>query len=249
MVQTDLNPPDIQLINPPEVVSSRDEVKLEFFIQDETEIINITGKYTEDAGRNWKDMKLVSEETGNYSVIIYDKAPGVSIEYVFEVEDIMGNKGEFRGSYVRLHATSITCLLSDSSIEAGYGVTLWGALNPEIPDVPVELIVHHLERVEKIYTKTFANGSYNIIFEPDSIGLWIFQAKTFGDGFYYEGSESELVELEVVTPKMITTIKRLPSIIMVKIGWVLKPPYLYGVVGILGIAGGGLVFYLMRRES
>jgi LPXTG-motif cell wall-anchored protein len=35
---------------------------------------------------------------------------------------------------------------------------------------------------------------------------------------------------------------------MARVGPFLKPPYLYGVIGIVGIAGGGIVFYLRRRE-
>ncbi len=28
----------------------------------------------------------------------------------------------------------------------------------------------------------------------------------------------------------------------------LKPPFLYGIIGVVGLAGGGVVFYLRRRE-
>jgi len=145
-------------------------------------------------------------------------------------------------------STTTTCRVSKESIEAGFGVTLSGEFSLEIPGVTVELIIKTSDEIQKLYPETSANGSYSAPFEPDSKGVWRIQARTFGDGFLYEGSESEWTEFEVVTPRLTTTITRLPSIVMVRVGPFLKPPYLYGVIGLVGIAGGGIFFYLRRRE-
>jgi hypothetical protein len=141
-----------------------------------------------------------------------------------------------------------TCQVSEESIEAGFGVTLSGEFSLEIPGVTVELIIKTSDEIQKLYAETSANGSYSTPFEPDLKGVWRIQARTFGDGFLYEGSESEWAEFEVVTPRLTTTVTRLPSIVMARVGPFLKPPYLYGVIGLVGIAGGGIFFYLRRRE-
>ncbi len=149
---------------------------------------------------------------------------------------------------VSTRSTATTCRVSEETIEAGFGVNITGEFSLEIPDVAVEILLKTTEQVQKIYAKTSANGSFSTPFEPDSKGTWRVQAETFRDVFLYEGSESGWAELEVVTPSLTTTVSRLPSIIAARAEPFLKPPYLYAVVGVVGIAGGGIVFYLRRRE-
>ena len=342
MVQTDFEPPEFLLIDPPEIVAAGESITLKVNITDETEIVGISFMYTTDDGESWDSVTMRMEESGTYNVTVPGVDPGVTVEYLFEAEDEMGHKGEIEGSYFaigesslelrliddeilageetmakgRLNpkgedvilfffqgeeiynftlttsdtgrfnqslkptslgnwsvyamfpeneayynstsetlnftvsslATTTTCQVSEESIEAGFGVTLSGEFSLEIPGVTVELIIKTNDEIQKLYAETSANGSYSTPFEPDSKGVWRIKARTFGDGFLYEGSESEWAEFEVVTPGLTTTVTRLPSIVMARVGPFLKPPYLYGVIGIVGIAGGGIVFYLRRRE-
>jgi len=342
IVKTDFEPPEFQLIEPPDIVEAGEPTKLEVTIDDETDLVGMSFRYTMDAGDSWEQRTMTTEESGTYSVTVPGGDPGTTVEYVFEAEDEMGNQGETGGSYfaigesslelrlsdddiiagaettakgrlnpygedvtllfyqgeaihnftlttddtgrfnqtfepnslgewsvyaeypgreayynstsetlnftVSTRSTATTCRVSEETIEAGFGVNITGEFSLEIPDVAVEILLKTTEQVIKIYARTSANGSFRAPFEPDSKGTWRVQAETFGDGFLYEGSESGWVELEVVTPSLTTTVTRLPSIIAARAEPFLKPPYLYAVVGVVGIAGGGIVFYIRRRE-
>jgi len=52
-----------------------------------------------------------------------------------------------------------------------------------------------------------------------------------------------------VNPTLTTTLLRLPERIYTETGWLLQPPYLYGIVGLVGIAGGGVYIYWRRQEE
>jgi len=71
-------------------------------------------------------------------------------------------------------------------------------------------------------------------------------SKVEGDGLVYEGTESEFIDLKVVDPSLTTRLLRLPSTIYANAGSFVKPPYLYGLIGILCVAGGGAAFYIRR---
>ena len=342
MIQTDFEPPEFQLIDPPEIVAAGEAVNLRVGVTDETEIEDISFEYTTDDGESWDSVTVRAEEPGTHNATVPGVDPGTTVLYRFEAEDEMGHRGWVEGSYFAIGESSLelrllddeitageeavakgkleprgedvtlfffkgdeiynytletndygrfnksleptslgnwsvcavfpgneayynstsetlnitvsslptatTCRVSDESIEAGFGVALSGMFSLEVPGVTVELTVKTTDKIEKLYTETSANGSYSVPFEPDSKGVWRVQARTSGDGFLYEGSESEWAEFEVVTPRLTTTVTRLPSIIMARAGPFLRPPYLYGVIGLVGIAGGGIVFYLRRRE-
>jgi hypothetical protein len=112
----------------------------------------------------------------------------------------------------------------------------------------VEILILTGEEPERIYTESQTDGSYSHSYQPPSKGIYTVKAKVVGDGFLYKDSESGGTELRVINPRLTTKIARLPSMIAVKIAPFLRPPYLYGLVGLVGIGGGGLAIYLRRRE-
>jgi len=137
--------------------------------------------------------------------------------------------------------TSLTCVLSADEVELGKEVTVSGAFSLELAGLEVELILNAAGNTTRHWATTSANGSYSATFTPDSKGAWTVRARIQGDGFLYEGAESAAAELTVVSPSLRTTIYRLPAILV-------KPPYLYGVLGVVGGTTGGVVFYIRRRE-
>ena len=112
----------------------------------------------------------------------------------------------------------------------------------------IELTAKKPDKVEEFWATTTESGGYEATFEPPSKGEWTFIARVAGDGLVYYGATSSQVKLEVVNPSLTTTVLRLPTTIMNGVGGLLKPPLLYGVVGFVGVAGGGIVIYLRRRE-
>lgn len=138
-------------------------------------------------------------------------------------------------------STSLTCTLSDGEIELGEEVTISGAFSLEKAGLRVELTLAVAENTTKLSVETSSDGSYSATFKPDSKGAWKVRAGVQGDGFTYEGSESATAELTVVAPSLKTKVYRLPSVLV-------RPPYLYGLLGVIGGTAGGVVFYIRRRE-
>ncbi len=144
--------------------------------------------------------------------------------------------------------TSIACSLDQETIESGKTVTVTGSLDPEKPDITVEISVIHGNESEKIYAKTNSFGRFTGSFKPPTKDEYTINARVIGDGFLYAGSESAPLYLTVVEPSLSTTLTRIPGALMERAAPFLKPPFLYGVIGVVGLAGGGIVFYLRRRE-
>jgi len=127
-------------------------------------------------------------------------------------------------------------------------VTITGSLDPEKPGVTVEVSVIHGNESEKIYAETDSLGRFTGSFEPPTKGEYTINARVIGDGFLYAGSESDPISLTVVEPSLSTTLTRIPGVLRERAAPFLKPPFLYGIIGAVGLAGGGIVFYLRRRE-
>ena len=108
--------------------------------------------------------------------------------------------------------------------------------------------VIHGNESEKVYAIPDSLGRFTGSFEPPTKGEYAINARVIGDGFFYAGSESDPLSLTVVGPSLSTILIRIPGALMEKAAPLLKPPLLYGVIGVVGLAGGGIVFYLRRRE-
>ena len=127
-------------------------------------------------------------------------------------------------------------------------MTVTGSLDPGIPDVIVEVSVIFGEESEKIFAKTDSLGRFTGVFEPPINGEYTIIAKVIGEGFLYAGSESDSIRLSVVEPSIYTTLTRVPGALSDWAAPFLRPPFLYGVIGVVGLAGGGIVVFLRRRE-
>jgi hypothetical protein len=142
---------------------------------------------------------------------------------------------------------SIAYSLDQETIESGKTVTVTGSLDPEKSSIIVEVSVIHGNESEKNYARTDSLGRFTVSFEPSTKDDYTVKARVIGDGFLYTGSESGLIFLKVVAPSLFTTLSRIPGVLMDRAAPFLKPPFLYGVIGVVGLAGGGIVFIRRRR--
>jgi hypothetical protein len=145
-------------------------------------------------------------------------------------------------------SSQITCKLSPEKVEFKKKVTISGKFSVQQEGVPVKLYYKKDDKITSTIEFTSPDGSYAVEFIPESKGFWFIQAKVNTDGLVYGSTESEYVGLKVLNPTLTTILLRLPSAIIQRSGGLLKPPLLYGVIGIVGIASGGIVFYLRSRE-
>ena len=210
--------------------------------------INIIICYSHEG--DYHNYTLISGERGSFNHSFTPTAMGIWTVHV-----------EYQGDEVYLPASSetlnftvnpvspqITCELSTTRVEFQKSVTVTGKFSVEQEGVPVKLYYKKDDKITSAIEFTSQDGSYVVEFTPDSKGLWLIQAKVNADGLVFGSAESEYVGLKVLNPTLTTLLLRLPSGIVQRSGGLLKPPLLYGVIGFVGIAGGGLVFYLRSRE-
>ena len=142
----------------------------------------------------------------------------------------------------------LTCAVSKMRIENGKPVTLSGRFGIEKAGVSVVLFLRAPNGTKSLIASTSSGGEYTETFRPDSKGLWEIQAEVRSDGLVYETVTSSPVELRVITPSLTTTILRRASALAARGEFLARPPFLYGIIGIGIIGGGGIVFFLRRRE-
>jgi hypothetical protein len=342
IVQTDFNPPNVTIIDPPEIVEALEPTPLKFEVNDQTEITSLEFIYSFDGWETQRTLNPSSTEHGTQQVIFPPVNPGTTVEYSIEAEDKMGNHGETKGSFYAMGAstlevsfneeevnageevdirgrlnlggenititlqkgetiinltqttdpdgrfnyafkpvstgtwtiwanfsgneiyhpteagpfnltvsslqTSITFTMDKERVESGKTVTVNGSLGLEKPNVMVEILVIYVNETEKMYTKTDSLGRFTGSFEPSTKGQHTVKTMVIGDGFLYADSESVSKELTVVKPSLATTLSRVPASLIDWAAPYLKPPFLYGIIGVVGVAGGGVVIYLRRRE-
>jgi hypothetical protein len=194
-------------------------------------------------------LELVSESDGRFEYPFKPEATGTwSLRARFNgSEAYHGAYAESVNLTVSSIETSIVCSLEQETVESGKTVTFTGALDPGMPDVTVEISVIHGAESEKFYAKTDSLGRFTGVFEPSIKGEYTVYAWVIGDGFLHAGSESDSIGLMVVKPSVYTMLTRIPGALIDRAAPFLKPPFLYGVIGIVGLAGGGIVVYLRRR--
>ncbi len=341
VVQTDFDPPVLQLVDPPTAVAASEPTRLEVDIRDDSGVGEVSCSYSSDGGDAWWRAAVEPCGGGRYGATVPGVPPGTIVDYVFEAEDAMGNRQEARGSYeaigrsslrmslgdinyfggeevtprgfidpagrevdikyvhgdetfnftvlasdrgdfnhsftppsigewavfaeyagdedylpsaserlnftVESIPTEVSCGVSRERVEQGGKVTISGEFSLEREGVAVELVLKSKDSIKNLVATTSPRGAFSLDFEPETLGRWSIRAKVQSDGLVYAGSESALVELNVVNPSLTTILLRLPSTLASRAGFLVEPPYLYGVIVAVGAAGGGIFFFLRRR--
>ncbi len=247
IVQTDFQPPELQFTDPPTIVESGERTVLEASVRDETAINSTSLSYSTDGGVSWNELPVYENGDGIY----WGEAPafdaGTSVEYCFAAEDDRGNVGEIRGTYKVLCNSHLELQLERERIELGDDVKISGRFSVEISGLKVELAMATASNTTKLWATTNEDGSYSTTFQPYSKGTWNVWATIPSDGRRFKGTSSEMLEFTVVAPRLTTRIRRIPSVILARSRFLIKPPYLYGVIGGVGAAVGVVVF-IRRRE-
>ncbi|UCD44864.1 MAG: hypothetical protein JSV27_12265 [Candidatus Bathyarchaeota archaeon] len=135
--------------------------------------------------------------------------------------------------------TQLTSSLSRSSVKVEAPVYVRGSLTPRVGNMPVEIMFVSSSTIFTEIVYTDDQGAYHCVFEPADEDTWNVLVK-FGDGFYYEKSQSTLLEFEV---RPLTMIDKVQNMCMMLV----RPPYLYGTFGVISI-GFSMVLYTKRER-
>jgi hypothetical protein len=130
-------------------------------------------------------------------------------------------------------STLISCSVNVSSVETGTCLSIYGAISPSCPNVPVRIIAQPPEGLRSaVAATTDDTGSYSVAYTPNYAGIWSFQASWDGNDVY-RGAESPIAYLTVETSANGNSL-----------------PY-YGLAIAAGIAGAAacLLLFLKRNGS
>ena len=210
--------------------------------------INVTLCYSHE--EICHNFTLISNEVGSFNQSFKPTSMGIwGVHAYYEGDKVyLPVSSKTLNFTVDPVSSNITCELSTDTVEYQRSITITGKFSIEQEGVPIKLYYKKDDKIVSTLNFTSQNGSYEVEFTPESKGLWLIKAKVNTDGLIYNGTESEYVGLKVLNPTLTTLLLRVPSGIIQKTRGLFKSPLLFGVLGIVGVAGGGIFFYLRSRE-
>jgi hypothetical protein len=123
---------------------------------------------------------------------------------------------------------AVTCSLGQAQIKLGEDTTVSGEVSPKVGGLPVEIRMTDGSNATQISVVTDVNGQYSAAFKPTSANVWDVYARVVSDGLHYEDASSGMVEMKV---SEFTIPERIYNFSM----FLLSPPYVYGIVGTVGL--------------
>jgi hypothetical protein len=130
IVQTDFDPPNITIIEAPEIVEALNPTSLEFEIYDQTEVTRIDFNYSTDGGESLRTLQPSPTGNGTLRVTFPLLDPGTTVEYIVEAEDAMGNIGEALVSFHAMETSTLEVGFGEEEIAAGEEAEIRRRLNP-----------------------------------------------------------------------------------------------------------------------
>jgi len=177
IVQTDFAPPELTIVDPPELVIEDDDTEILVTIEDEADIEEVWIKYTSD-GENWNEEDL-SSEIGGYSVTLENYEAGDFLEYVVYARDEFDNVGSTESGFQVKKTVTISCSIADMTLMGNQDAKITGVTTLEA--TPLHLNITHDNGAENMDIVTGEDGSFTLTFKPPILGDWTFQAYFDGD--------------------------------------------------------------------
>jgi hypothetical protein len=177
IIQTDFSPPELTLVDPPELGIEDDDTEITVTIEDEADIDKVWIDYTTD-GENWIREDLSSGVDG-YWVILENYYAGDLVEYIVYAEDVFDNVGSTGSSFKVKKIASIYCSIADMTLMGDQKAEISG--DTTLVSSPLHVNFTNGDIVINMDLETEVDGSFNLNFKPPALGDWSFQAHYFGD--------------------------------------------------------------------
>ena len=198
-VKTDFQSPNINMTNPPQEVFPTQQVNMNFTVNDEAKLSQISMQYSRDGENTSKTVPLISGLKNTYTATIPEQPAGTKIEYNITAIDVMDNKAQYLNSYAVKYPTVTNCTLRTGVWTLGRNTTISGFVKPAAGNLTIEVIftLQNGSILER-YVQTLANGTFFASFNPNATGKWTVQAACLGNDLHF-GSVSESVDFSVVS--------------------------------------------------
>ena len=188
IIQTDFSPPDITIVDPPELVIEDDDTAILVTIEDEADIDEVRIEYTTD-GENWIDEEL-SLGVDGYEVTLENYLAGDFVEYIVYAEDEFGNVGSTRSGFQVKKAVTISCSIADMTLMGDQNAMITGVTT--LKSAPLHSTFTNGDSVEKFEIVTGEDGAFSLTFNPPVLGEWSFEASFDGDNITLPAVSNDL---------------------------------------------------------
>ncbi|TRO55432.1 hypothetical protein E2P71_02695, partial [Candidatus Bathyarchaeota archaeon] len=134
VLRTDFSPPNVTLINPPELVKSDEPFNLLCSITDISTITQTDFYMSTNGKQTWKKIDY-SYADGVYNVTVPAQKKGTIIDYYWEATDSLGNNAKKYGQTKAMNPTLIKLVVDPSQIYGGEKVIAKGTIELSYTDL------------------------------------------------------------------------------------------------------------------
>ena len=177
IIQTDFSPPELTLVDPPELVIEDDDTEILVTIKDEADIEEVWVMYTND-GENWFREDLRSVDDG-YEGTLENYLAGDFVEYIVYAEDEFDNVGSTGSGFQVKKTVTISCSISDMTLMGDQNAKITGVTN--IESIPLHATFTNGDNVKNFDIVTGEDGAFSLTFNPPVLGDWSFRASFDGN--------------------------------------------------------------------
>jgi hypothetical protein len=179
IIQTDFSPPELTILDPPELVIEDEDTEIRVTIDDEADIEEVWIEYTND-GEDWSREDLSSGVDG-YEVTLENYWAGDFVNYTVYAEDEFGNVGSTGSSFKVKKTATISCSITDMTLMGNQDAKISGVTTLE--SSPIHVNFTNGDMVKDLNIVTKEDGTFSLTYNPPVLGDWSFQAYFAGDNF------------------------------------------------------------------
>jgi len=197
-VKTDFQSPSINMTSLPNDVPPGQSVDLNFTVNDEAKLEQISMEYSEDEWNTSRIASLIMSPNNTYMAVVPQQSAGTEIEYNITAIDVVDNKAQYLNSYAVKYPTVTNCTLKTKVWTLGRNTTISGFVKPAAANLTIEVtFTPQNSSLVEMYVRTLRNGTFFASFSPNATGKWTVQAVCLGDDLHF-GSTSESIEFSVI---------------------------------------------------
>lgn len=192
IIQTDFSPPELTLVDPPELVIEDDDAEILVTIEDEADIEEVWVEYTSD-GENWSSREDLRSVVDGYEATLENYWAGDFVEYIIYAEDEFGNVGSTGSGFQVKRSATISCSIADMTLMGDQNAVITGVTNLE--SAPLHASFTNGDSVVNLDIVTGEDGAFSLTFNPTALGDWSFRASFDGDNVSFPGESNVLTFL------------------------------------------------------